>query len=161
MRRRVRWHDRRSGSFLGSALRLVRGSSAGLRPRPWIGLSDESGRSRDGQKASAWRRRWRNWHRILYAGLAQLFRILRNARGVDRFNPVGPVATPSGYVAAVENTAPSPGRPVGTGGARAAGEEYRRQRSRPLASRAGRGSVCWAFECVLQIAWASVIVRGL
>src|SRR6266699_1418495 len=50
MRRRVRWHDRRSGSFLDSALRLVRRSSALLRLRPWIGLSNESGRSRDGRK---------------------------------------------------------------------------------------------------------------
>src|ERR1051325_10753268 len=54
MRRRVRWHDRRNGSFSGSALRLVRRSSALLRPRPWIDLSSESGRSRDGQRASAW-----------------------------------------------------------------------------------------------------------
>src|SRR5213593_2840541 len=39
-------------------------------------------------------------------GLAQLFRILRNARGADRANPLGPVATQGGSVAAVENTAP-------------------------------------------------------
>src|SRR4029077_12241248 len=65
----------------------------------------------------------------VYAGLAQLFRLLRNARGADRFNPVGSVATPGGYVAAVENTAPSPSCITGTGGARAAGEQYRRQRS--------------------------------
>jgi RNA-directed DNA polymerase len=38
------------------------------------------------------------------------------------FNPLGPVATQGGYVAAVENTAPSPGGTTGTGGARAAGE---------------------------------------
>jgi RNA-directed DNA polymerase len=50
---RVRWHDRRNGSFSGSALRLVRRSSASLRRRPWIGLGNESGKSRDGQKASA------------------------------------------------------------------------------------------------------------
>jgi len=62
----------------------------------------------------------------LYAGLEKLFRILRNARGAGRFNPLGPVVTLGGYVAAVENTAPSPGGPGGTGGARAAGEQYRR-----------------------------------
>jgi RNA-directed DNA polymerase len=44
-----------------------------------------------------------------------------------------------------ENTAPSPGGPAGTGGARATGEQYRRERSRPLVSRAGQGSVCGAF----------------
>src|SRR5260370_12032307 len=75
----------------------------------------------------------------VYAGLAQLFRILRNARGADWFNALGPVATPGGNVAAVENTAPSPGGSVGTGGARAAGKQYRRQRSRPLVSREGQG----------------------
>ena len=50
---RVRWHDRRIGSFSGSALHPGQRSSASLRPRPWIGLSNESGRSRDGQKVSA------------------------------------------------------------------------------------------------------------
>ena len=44
----------------------------------------------------------------VYAGLARLFRILRNARGADRSHPLGPVATPGCSVAAVENTAPSP-----------------------------------------------------
>jgi RNA-directed DNA polymerase len=38
---------------------------------------------------------------------------------------------PGGNVAAVENTAPSPGRVTGTGGARATGEQYGWQRSRP------------------------------
>ena len=45
--------DRGNGSLSGSALTPVPRSSALLRRRPWIGLSDESGRSRDGQKASA------------------------------------------------------------------------------------------------------------
>ena len=63
---------------------------------------------------------------LVMVPVEELFRILRNARGVDRFNPLGPVATPGGCVAAVENSAPSPGSPVGTGGARAAGEQYRR-----------------------------------
>jgi len=62
---------------------------------------------------------------------------------------------------AVENTAPSPRRITGPGGARAAGEQYRRQRSRPLVSREGQGPGCGAFECVLQIAGTSLIVRGL
>ena len=76
-------------------------------------------------------------------------------------NPLGPVATPGGSVAAVENTAPSPGGTAGTGGATAAGEQYRRQRPRPLVSREGQGPVCGAFQCVLQIARTSVVVRGL
>jgi RNA-directed DNA polymerase len=97
----------------------------------------------------------------VYAGLAQLFRLLRNARGADRLDPLGPVAIKGGFVAAVENTAPSPGGTPGTGGAGAAGEQYRRQRSRPLVPREGQGPVCGAFQCLLQIAWASLIVGGL
>ena len=50
-------------------------------------------------------------------------------------HPLGPVATPGRSVAAVENTTPSPGGTDGTGGASAAGEQYRRQRPRPLVSR--------------------------
>src|SRR5437867_1360494 len=52
----------------------------------------------------------------VYAGLAQLFRILRNARSAGLPHPLGPVATTSGSVAAVENTAPSPGSTARTGG---------------------------------------------
>src|ERR1035437_9084415 len=67
--------ERKSGTggephFSGSVLRPVRRSSEPLRRRPWIGLSNESGKSRNGQKASAWRRRWRNWHRVCGAGAA-------------------------------------------------------------------------------------------
>src|ERR1017187_11027255 len=94
-------------------------------------------------------------------GWRSYFGFLRNARGAGWLNPLGPVASPGGYVAAVENTAPSPGRVTGTGGARAAGEQYRRQWSRPLVSREGQGPGCGAFECVLQIAGTSLIVRGL
>ncbi|SPE34068.1 hypothetical protein SBA3_2090005 [Candidatus Sulfopaludibacter sp. SbA3] len=39
----------------------------------------------------------------------------RNAGGADWLNPLGPVATQGGIVAAVENTAPSPGGSVGRG----------------------------------------------
>ena len=81
----------------------------------------------------------------VYAGLARLFRLLRNAGGADRLNPLGPVAAPGGFVAAVENTAPSPGGAAGTGGASAAGQQHRRQRTRPLVSRPGQGPVCGAF----------------
>jgi hypothetical protein len=60
-------------------------------------------------------------------GVARAFFLAASAekhkdRSADRLNTLGPVATPGGFVAAVENTAPSPGRTTGTGGARAAGE---------------------------------------
>jgi hypothetical protein len=44
-----------------------------------------------------------------------------NARGADRLNPLGPVATQGGDVAAVENTTPSQGAADRTGGSSAAG----------------------------------------
>src|SRR4029077_4963235 len=40
----------------------------------------------------------------VYAGLAQLFRLLRNARGVDRSHSLGPAAITGRPVASVENT---------------------------------------------------------
>ena len=80
-------------------------------------------------------------------------------KALDRFNALGPVATPGGNVAAVENTAPSQSRFTGTGGARAAGKQYRRQQSRPLVPREGEGLVCWAFERVLRLARPSILVR--
>src|SRR5215472_388911 len=41
-------------------------------------------------------------------GLAQLFRILRNTGSADFPHRLSPAATQDGFVAAVENTAPSP-----------------------------------------------------
>jgi hypothetical protein len=38
--------------------------------------------------------------------LAQLLRFLRNARGAGVPDPLGPIATASGFVAAMENTTP-------------------------------------------------------
>lgn len=64
-------------------------------------------------------------------------------------------------VAAVENTAPSPGGAARTGGASEAGKQYCWQRARTLVSRPVQSSVYRAFQCVLQIVRASVIVRGL
>jgi hypothetical protein len=40
----------------------------------------------------------------LYAGLARLFRLLRDARGTDGSHSLGPVATAGRSVASVENT---------------------------------------------------------
>jgi hypothetical protein len=102
MRPRVRWHDRRNGSSSGSASRLVQTPSAQLRRNLWSGLSGESGRSREGQ---------RRQHRDdngrtgpVYAGLARLFRLLRNARGVDRSHSLGPAAIAGCLLALMENT---------------------------------------------------------
>jgi RNA-directed DNA polymerase len=80
----------------------------------------------------------------LAPGLAQLFRFLRNARSADWSNPLGPVATQGGHVAAVENTARSQGGSVGTRGAPAAGQQYSQQRAQPLVSRPGQSSVSGA-----------------
>src|SRR5450755_2348479 len=52
MRPRVRWHDRRNESSSGSALRLVRTSSARLRRNRWTGSSNESGTSRRAEGVS-------------------------------------------------------------------------------------------------------------
>src|ERR1019366_567216 len=81
--RRVRWRDRRNESFSDSASRPVRRSSALLRRRPWIGLSSESGRSRDGPRASAWQRPWRRWLRYIrgwrsYFGFCETPAVLLN-----------------------------------------------------------------------------------
>src|ERR1019366_2904947 len=114
MRRRVRWRDRRNGSFWDSASQPVRRSSAPLRRRPWIGLA-----TNPGDHATGKRRQHGNddgGTGAVYAGLAQLFRLLRNARSANRLNPLGPVATQGGFVAAVENPPPSPGDPAKTRG---------------------------------------------
>jgi len=71
------------------------------------------------------------------AGLAQLFRLLRNARSARLPHPLGPLAASGGSVAAVENPTPSPGGAVATGGASQAGEQHRWQRAGPLVPCAG------------------------
>jgi len=87
--------------------------------------------------------------------------VVRYADDVDLPYSLGSIAAQGGFVAAVENTAPSKGSPVETGGASAACKQHRWQRARPLVPREGQGLVCRAFECVLQIARAAVIVRGV
>ena len=72
------------------------------------------------------------------AGLANLLRLLRNAAGADISHPIGPIAIRGGYVAAVENTAPSASCSVSTGGSSATGQQYRRQRPRSLVPRSGK-----------------------
>jgi len=138
----LRWRDRRNGSLSGAALVPVRRSSASSRRRPWIGSGNESGRSRDGL-----RRQHEDDHGgtgLVYAGPAQRFRILRNAGNADFSHPLGPVAIEGGTVAAVENTASSPGGSLGTWGASAASKQHRWQRARPLVPREAQGPVCRA-----------------
>jgi len=98
MRRRVRWHDRRNESSSGSALRLVRTSSARLRRNRWNGSSNESGTLREGPRASASRRQWKNWPPICGAGAA----ISASAKrpGVNRSHSLGPTETAGRFVAA-------------------------------------------------------------
>ena len=75
------------------------------------------------------------------AGLIDVARCPSNHAGADRHYPLGPVAAQVSFVAAVENSAPSPGSTTGTGGPGAAGGQHSRQRSRPLVPRAGQGAV--------------------
>src|SRR5439155_745343 len=70
-----------------------------------------------------------------YAGLAQLFRLLRNTPSVDRSHSLGPVTTAGCSLAPVENTTAPPG---GTGrkwGLDMGCKEHGRQRPRSLVSR--------------------------
>jgi group II intron reverse transcriptase/maturase len=60
----------------------------------------------------------------IYAGLAWLFRILRNTRSADLPHSLDPFETPSSNVAAVENTAPSSGSAARAGGLSASGAQY-------------------------------------
>ena len=146
----MRWHDRRNGSSSGSALRLVQTSSARSRRNLWSGSSGESGRSREGPRASTSRRQWKNWSRI-YAGWVRLFRLLRNARGVDRSHSLGPIAIAGRSVASVENTTSpscSADRTASLGGT----AQYGRKRPWPLEHRTEQSPLCWAFKRLLQVA---------
>jgi len=145
-------------------LKVNEAKSAVARPqeRKFLGFSFtvQGPNSRD--HATRKRRQHRNDDRgtgSVYAGLAQLFRLLRNARGAGVPDSLGPVATTGSSLAAVENTAPPTGRSVGTGGSPATSQQYGRQRSWSLVPREGQSPVCWAFKWIFQIARSSVIVR--
>ena len=97
----------------------------------------------------------------VYAGLARLFRLLRNARGADRPHSLGPAATAGRSVAPMENTtAPSSGthRKWGSQGEL---QEHGRQRPWSLASRPEQSSLFWALQCILQIARPAILVRSV
>src|SRR5579863_4784655 len=106
-------------------------------------LSNESGKSRGGP--SLQHRNDNGGTGSVYAGLAQLFRFLRNAGSAGGSYSLGPTAIAGSFVAAVENTASSPGSPTGTGGPTATGKQYGRQWPWPLVSRTGQSSLCGAF----------------
>src|SRR5208283_162084 len=120
MRRRVQWRDRRRGSFSDSALVLVQRSSASLRPRLWSGLSAASGNHTSGERRQS--EDDDSGASFVYARLAQLFRLLRNALCADSADPLGPAPTASSYVAAVENSTSSPSSSARAGGSPATGQ---------------------------------------
>jgi hypothetical protein len=64
-------------------------------------------------------------------------------------------------VAAMENTTPSPGGSVSTGGSPKTGQQHGRQRTRPLVLARAKALSVGAFQCLLQIAWTSDINRRL
>src|SRR5712691_3147773 len=78
-----------------------------------------------------------------------LLRLLRNAAAADISHPMGPIAITGGYVAAVENTAPSASCSVSTGGSSATDQQYRRQRPWSLVPRSGQSPLRGAFQCLL------------
>jgi Reverse transcriptase (RNA-dependent DNA polymerase) len=87
----------------------------------------------------------------VYAGLVRLFRLLRNARGVDRSHSLGPTAIAGRSVASVENTTSpscSADRTANLGGT----AQYGRKRPWPLEHRTEQSPLCWAFQRLLQIA---------
>ena len=67
---KMRWHDRRNEGSSASALRPVQISGARSRRNRWNGSSNESGRSREGPRASASRRQWKSWLSTCGAGAA-------------------------------------------------------------------------------------------
>ena len=93
--------------------------------------------------------------------LVPLFRRLRNSPRAGLSHPLGPLAASSRNVAAVENATPSPGRSIGTRGSTATGHQHGREWSWPLVPREEQGPFSGAFECLLQIARTSLIVRGV
>ena len=95
----------------------------------------------------------------VHAGLARLFRLLRNAGGAGVPDSLGPTATASGFVAAVENSTPSPGGFAGTGGPSATGQHIRPAAVSVLGTSPGQGPLGGAVQCVLRLARTSDVDR--
>ena len=144
--------------FLGFSFAVGPDTKRTIAPKSLERFKSESERSREGLRASASRRQWQNCP--IYAGLARLFRLLRNARGADRSHPLGPVATTVCSLAPVENTTASPSGTDRTASLGAAFEQHGRQRSWPLVYRPERGPLCGALQCSLQIARSPILVRN-
>src|SRR5207253_1118833 len=96
---------------------------------------------------------------LVYAGLARLFWLLRNARGTDRSHSLGEAATAGRSLAPVENTTASPGGTGRTASLRGAAQ-YGQQWPWPLAHRSEQSSLRGALQCVLQIARSSIVDRS-
>src|SRR6202167_1227493 len=96
----------------------------------------------------------------VYAGLAQLLRILRNARSASESDPFGPAAATGRSVAAVENTAPSSSCLAGAGDFPAARAPHCGQRSWPLVFGSVPSPRKGALQCLFSVARTSVIDRG-
>src|SRR6202158_1556284 len=94
----------------------------------------------------------------LHAGLARLFRLLRNARGADSPHSLGPTATAGRSVAPMENPTAPPRGTHRKWGPRVGCKEHGRQRPRSLVSRPQQSSLYWALKCILQIARPPILV---
>src|ERR1700692_1467803 len=94
----------------------------------------------------------------LYAGLARLFRLLRNARGADSPHSLGPTATAGRSVAPMENPTAPPRGTHRKWGLRVGCKEHGRQRPRSLVSRPQQSYLYWALECILQIPRPAILV---
>jgi hypothetical protein len=97
----------------------------------------------------------------VYARLAKLFRVLSDAGSAAVLKQLGATETAMCALAAVENSATPQSSSAYTWGASAPGQQYGRQRSWPLVPGSYPYSACVAFPCLLQIAWRSVIDRGV
>ena len=95
---------------------------------------------------------------LVYAGLARLFRLLRNARGVDRSHALGPAATAGRSLAPVENTTAPPDGTCRTRGLAVGCQENGRQRPRSLVSCPQPSSLHWPIKCILPIARSPFLV---
>ncbi len=95
----------------------------------------------------------------VYAGLARLFRLLRNARGARRSHALGPAAIAGRSVASVENTT-SPSCGTDRTASLWAVVQYGRQRPWPMVHRPEQSPLRRAFQCLLQIARSPLLDRS-
>jgi len=94
-------------------------------------------------------------------GLPPRGRVLRDAEVLRSLSSWVRPPTALCVLAAVENSAAPQSSSARTRGTPTLGQQYGRERSWPLVPGFNRHSACVAFECLLQIAWPSIIHRGL